>query len=90
MAFKVVQVGTGGFGAAWCRTFLPPNIKDGHVEVVAAVDRNPDALVNARGGDPDAAPVGRPFPCRTHRRRKPPIEEFLGHQQQAAATSPSA
>jgi len=48
MPYKMIQVGTGGFGAAWCSTFLPPNIKDGLVEVVAAVDINPEALVNAK------------------------------------------
>ncbi len=48
MAYKMIQVGTGGFGGVWCRDFLPPNIKDGLVEVVAAVDVNPDALRIAR------------------------------------------
>jgi predicted dehydrogenase len=47
---KMIQVGTGGFGGMWCRNFLPPNVKDGLVEVVAAVDINPDALANAREG----------------------------------------
>ena len=46
----MIQVGTGGFGGAWCRTFLPPNLKDGLVEVVAAVDKNKEALANAREG----------------------------------------
>jgi len=50
MAYKMIQVGTGGFGGWWCRHFLPPNVADGHVEVVAAVDKNPDAFVNAREG----------------------------------------
>ena len=50
MVYKVIQVGTGGWGDAWCRQFLPPNIKDGLIEVVAAVDTNPDALHNAREG----------------------------------------
>ena len=50
MAYKMIQIGTGGFGGAWCRSFLPPNQADGHIEVVAAVDTNPDALVNAREG----------------------------------------
>ncbi len=50
MPFKMIQVGTGGWGAAWCKHWLPPNIKDGLIEVVAAVDTNPDALVNAREG----------------------------------------
>ena len=48
MAHKVIHVGTGGFGASWCRRFLPPNVEDGLIEVVAAVDINPDALDNAR------------------------------------------
>lgn len=48
MAYKMIQVGTGGFGAWWCKVFLPPNIKEGLVEVVAAVDINPEALLNAR------------------------------------------
>jgi predicted dehydrogenase len=45
---KVIQVGTGGFGAAWCDTFLPPNIKSGRFQVVAAVDIDPAALASAR------------------------------------------
>jgi predicted dehydrogenase len=48
MAYKMIQVGTGGFGASWCRSFLPPNIEDGLIEVVAAVDTNPEALQNAQ------------------------------------------
>ncbi|MDP6380250.1 MAG: Gfo/Idh/MocA family oxidoreductase [Phycisphaerae bacterium] len=48
MAYKMIQVGTGGFGASWCSQFLPPNVDDGLVEVVAAADINPDALKNAR------------------------------------------
>lgn len=47
MAYRMVQVGTGGFGSVWCRSFLPPNIRDGLVEVVAAVDINAEALTNA-------------------------------------------
>jgi len=50
VAYRMIQVGTGGFGSAWCRAFLPPNIADGLVEVVAAVDANPVALVHAREG----------------------------------------
>ena len=48
MAYKMIQVGTGGFGRAWCGWFLPPNVKDGLVEVVAAVDIDPAALANAK------------------------------------------
>jgi predicted dehydrogenase len=50
MAYRMIQVGTGGFGAIWCRHFLPPNVKDGLIEVVAAVDIVPDALKNAQEG----------------------------------------
>ncbi|HLK60764.1 MAG TPA: Gfo/Idh/MocA family oxidoreductase [Chthonomonadaceae bacterium] len=50
MAQRMIQVGTGGFGASWCRQFLPPNIQEGLVEVVAAVDLRPEALENAREG----------------------------------------
>jgi len=48
MAYRMIQVGTGGFGRAWCERFLPPNVEDGLIEVVAAVDVNPEALANAR------------------------------------------
>src|SRR5262245_4205301 len=48
MAYKMIQVGTGGFGRAWCERFLPPNVADGLIEVVAAVDISPEALQNAR------------------------------------------
>ena len=48
MTLKMIQVGCGGFGAAWCADFLPPNMRDGRIEPVAAVDVNPDALANAR------------------------------------------
>ena len=46
--YKMIQVGTGGHGAGWCKLFLPPNMQDGLIEVVAAVDINPEALKNAR------------------------------------------
>ncbi len=48
MPYKVIQVGTGGQGRAWCSRFLPPNIADGLIEIVAAVDVNEDALANAQ------------------------------------------
>ena len=48
MGYKMIQVGTGGFGECWCESFLPPNIQDSLVEVVAAVDINPKALENAQ------------------------------------------
>ncbi len=50
MTPRMIQVGTGGFGASWCRNFLPPNIDAGLLEVMAAVDTNPVALANARKG----------------------------------------
>jgi predicted dehydrogenase len=50
MAYRMIQVGTGGMGAAWCKMILPPFLKDGLIEVVAAVDINPQVLDNARTG----------------------------------------
>ena len=50
MAYKVIQVGTGGMGNSWCRHSLPANIQDGLVEPVAAVDVNPDVFINAQEG----------------------------------------
>ena len=46
--YRMIQVGTGGHGAGWCQLFLPPNVQDGLIEIVAAVDINPDALNNAQ------------------------------------------
>jgi len=48
MAYKVIQVGTGGWGRVWCEQFLPPNIEEGLIEVVAAVNRSPEPLKNAQ------------------------------------------
>ena len=48
MPYRMIQVGTGGFGGSWCSRFLPPNVEDGLIEVVAAADKNPEALVNAQ------------------------------------------
>lgn len=48
MALRMIQIGTGGWGRCWCEQFLPPNVTDGLIEVVAAADVNPDALVHAR------------------------------------------
>ena len=50
MPLRMIQVGTGGIGSRWCRTFLPPFVASGDLEVVAAVDINAEALVNAREG----------------------------------------
>ena len=46
--YRMIQVGTGGQGNGWCSRFLPPNIADGRIEVVAAVDINPDVHINAQ------------------------------------------
>lgn len=40
----MIQVGLGTMGRNWCEVALPPNIADGLIEVVAAVDINPAAL----------------------------------------------
>ena len=48
MTRRMIQVGTGGFGYMWCKQFLPPFVERGQIEVVAAVDVNPDALAHAR------------------------------------------
>ncbi len=48
MAYKAILVGTGTWGEWWCEKFLPPNIADGTVEIVAAVDKNPAALSCAK------------------------------------------
>jgi predicted dehydrogenase len=46
----MIQVGTGGVGGFWCGALLPPFLDEGRIEVVAAVDVNPDALANAQKG----------------------------------------
>ena len=51
MTQNLLLVGTGGQGEAWCREFLPPNVADDTVNVVAAADVNPESLTNAT--DPD-------------------------------------
>lgn len=51
MTQRLILIGTGGQGEIWCREFLPPNVADGTVDVVAAVDVDEDALSNAT--DPD-------------------------------------
>ena len=50
MAYRMIQVGTGGMGRTWCTAFLPDLVGDGLVEVVAAVDVVPAMLENARTG----------------------------------------
>lgn len=48
MTQRVIHVGCGGWGTAWCEHFLPTNVDDGTVDVVAAADENPEALRHAR------------------------------------------
>jgi predicted dehydrogenase len=48
MPYKAILVGAGGQGRAWCARFLPPNVEDGLLQVVAAVDVNAAALQNAQ------------------------------------------
>jgi predicted dehydrogenase len=50
VTYRMIQVGTGGMGAAWCRAILPPFVASGAIEVVAAVDINPDVFVHAQEG----------------------------------------
>jgi predicted dehydrogenase len=50
MTYRLIQVGTGGVGGFWCGAILPPFVASGLIEVVAAVDINPDALRYAREG----------------------------------------
>lgn len=50
MPYEMIQVGTGGMGANWCERFLPPNVEDELIDVVAAVDIDDEALQHARDG----------------------------------------
>lgn len=43
MKKKAILVGTGSWGEWWCKYFLPPNIEDGLIEVVAVADKNPQS-----------------------------------------------
>jgi predicted dehydrogenase len=48
MKHRVIHVGIGGWGRRWCEQFLPPNVADGLIEVVAVADRNPATHVHAQ------------------------------------------
>jgi predicted dehydrogenase len=50
MTYRVIQVGTGGMAGFWCSAILPPFVAERRIEVVAAVDINPEVLVNAQKG----------------------------------------
>ncbi|RDI70063.1 Gfo/Idh/MocA family protein [Halopelagius longus] len=47
MTYRAILVGTGGQGANWCSEYLPPNVEDELVDVVAAVDVDEAAHENA-------------------------------------------
>lgn len=48
MPARVILVGTGGWGVSWCKNSLPRGVKEGLIEVVAAVDIVPENLKYAR------------------------------------------
>lgn len=48
MAKRAILVGIGAMGETWCRACLPPNVADGTLKVVAAVDTRPERLAVAR------------------------------------------
>ena len=48
MTYRMIQIGLGAMGRNWCEVALPPNIDDGLIEVVAAVDINPATLAVAQ------------------------------------------
>ncbi|OVE84883.1 Gfo/Idh/MocA family protein [Natronolimnobius baerhuensis] len=50
MTYDIIQVGTGGQGGRWCTEYLPPNVENGRLNVVAAVDTDESALANAKSG----------------------------------------
>ncbi len=50
MAKRFIQIGTGGFGAYWCRSVLSRLVALGKAEPAAAVDVNPAQLQNAIEG----------------------------------------
>ncbi|MFC7018572.1 MULTISPECIES: Gfo/Idh/MocA family protein [Haloarcula] len=47
MTHRLVHVGLGGQGTHWVEDVLPPNVDAGRIEVVAAVDTDPDRLERA-------------------------------------------
>ena len=49
-SYRFIIVGTGGMGNHWCRTTMPRLQGLGKAQAVAAVDVNPDALINAQQG----------------------------------------
>ncbi|WP_424001956.1 Gfo/Idh/MocA family protein [Haloarcula salina] len=47
MTQRLVHVGLGGQGSTWATDAIPPNVDDGRIEVVAAVDTDPERLARA-------------------------------------------
>lgn len=48
MTYRGIQIGTGGQGGQWCSEYLPPNIDDDLIDIVAAVDVDQEQHENAR------------------------------------------
>ncbi|EMA08111.1 Predicted dehydrogenase [Haloarcula vallismortis] len=42
MTYRLVHVGLGGQGSTWATDAIPPNVHDDRIEVVAAVDTDPE------------------------------------------------
>ena len=49
--YRLIQVGTGGMGSAWCNRILPDHVDAGTIDVVAAVDIDESVLDNAAAVD---------------------------------------
>ncbi|GGO02251.1 Gfo/Idh/MocA family protein [Haloarcula pellucida] len=47
MTYRMVHVGLGGQGRHWATEAIPPNVDAGRIEVVAAVDMDPERLERA-------------------------------------------
>jgi predicted dehydrogenase len=48
LPLRYTLIGAGGYGAMWCRSFLPPLAAAGKAVCVAAVDTNPEAFKAAQ------------------------------------------
>ena len=81
---RYIIVGTGGFGARWCRDFLPRLTGLGKAAPAAAVDLDAGALANAREG------LGLPpFPVREEGHVGGRLENlYLGFDRTGEQTSP--
>lgn len=44
MTYRMLQIGVGGYGKLWSEQFVPPNVKDGTVELVGIADTDETAL----------------------------------------------